>query len=93
MVIATKVWDTGRFLSLKGVYQTGYAVLGASTAATLYLTSLWTRMKMIRYRLLFCSIKEELQGDRKVKTFFSSIYLQIFEHGLPALSSNITLAL
>lgn len=48
---------------------------------------------MIRYRLLFCSIKEELQGDRKVKTFFSSIYLQIFEHGLPALSSNITLAL
>ncbi|CAO3676075.1 unnamed protein product [Umbelopsis vinacea] len=34
------VWDTGRFLSLKGVYQTGYAVLGASTAATLYLASL-----------------------------------------------------
>jgi succinate dehydrogenase (ubiquinone) cytochrome b560 subunit len=35
-----KVWDTGRFLTLKGVYQTGYAVLGGSTLASLYLASL-----------------------------------------------------
>jgi len=34
------VWDTGRFLTLKGVYQTGYAVLGGSTLASLYLASL-----------------------------------------------------
>ncbi|KAJ2960491.1 hypothetical protein NQZ79_g4165 [Umbelopsis isabellina] len=34
------IWDTGRFLSLKGVYQTGYAVLGATTVSSLYLASL-----------------------------------------------------
>ncbi|KAI9228058.1 MAG: hypothetical protein DHS80DRAFT_23686 [Piptocephalis tieghemiana] len=34
------VWDTGRELSLKGVYRTGYAVLGASAASALALTML-----------------------------------------------------
>jgi len=28
------LWDTGRFLSLKGAYATGYAVLGASAVTT-----------------------------------------------------------
>lgn len=28
-------WDSGKFLSIKGVYSTGYAVIGASALATL----------------------------------------------------------
>ncbi|KAI0308969.1 succinate dehydrogenase cytochrome b560 subunit [Amylostereum chailletii] len=28
------VWDTGKFITVKGVYQTGYAVLGATAVAT-----------------------------------------------------------
>ncbi|KAF7773128.1 hypothetical protein Agabi119p4_5295 [Agaricus bisporus var. burnettii] len=31
-------WDTGKFLSVKGAYMTGYAVLGASAVSTVYLT-------------------------------------------------------
>jgi succinate dehydrogenase (ubiquinone) cytochrome b560 subunit len=31
------VWDTGKALSLKGVYNTGYIVIGASTVASLAL--------------------------------------------------------
>ncbi|KAI8583420.1 hypothetical protein K450DRAFT_223580 [Umbelopsis ramanniana AG] len=34
------IWDTGRFLTVDGVYKTGYAVLGSSAAITLYLASL-----------------------------------------------------
>jgi succinate dehydrogenase (ubiquinone) cytochrome b560 subunit len=33
------VWDTGRALTLKGVYTTGYLVLGASTLSALALTA------------------------------------------------------
>ncbi|KAI0064934.1 succinate dehydrogenase cytochrome b560 subunit [Artomyces pyxidatus] len=33
-------WDTGKFLSLSGVYRTGYAVLGASAVATVALVLL-----------------------------------------------------
>jgi len=33
-------WDTGKFLSLKGVYRTGYAVLGASAITTVALVLL-----------------------------------------------------
>ncbi|KAK7461017.1 cytochrome b subunit of succinate dehydrogenase, Sdh3p [Stygiomarasmius scandens] len=31
-------WDTGRFLTVKGAYNTGYAVLGATALSTVYLT-------------------------------------------------------
>ncbi|KAF5347646.1 hypothetical protein D9757_013355 [Collybiopsis confluens] len=31
-------WDMGRFVTLKGAYSTGYAVLGATGLSTLYLT-------------------------------------------------------
>ncbi|EPT05690.1 hypothetical protein FOMPIDRAFT_1045006 [Fomitopsis schrenkii] len=34
------VWDTGRFLSLKGAYQTGYAMLGATAVTTIALVLL-----------------------------------------------------
>ncbi|KAI9310933.1 succinate dehydrogenase cytochrome b560 subunit [Dichotomocladium elegans] len=34
------VWDTTRFIDIKGVYKTGYIVLGSSLAGTLYLASL-----------------------------------------------------
>ncbi|OZJ04851.1 hypothetical protein BZG36_02613 [Bifiguratus adelaidae] len=34
------MWDTGVGLSLKGVYTSGYAVLGATVLSTLYLASL-----------------------------------------------------
>jgi len=30
-------WDTGKFLSMKGVYTTGYAVLGATAVTTIAL--------------------------------------------------------
>ncbi|KAH9981899.1 SDHC, cytochrome b subunit of succinate dehydrogenase [Russula compacta] len=33
-------WDTGKFLSLKGAYRTGYAVLGASAITTVALVLL-----------------------------------------------------
>ncbi|KAJ1661768.1 hypothetical protein IW140_006451 [Coemansia sp. RSA 1813] len=32
------VWDTGRYVSNKGVFKTGYAVIGATALATGYLT-------------------------------------------------------
>ncbi|CAG8485654.1 2064_t:CDS:2 [Ambispora gerdemannii] len=31
------IWDTGRALTIKGVYATGWSVLGLSTASALYL--------------------------------------------------------
>lgn len=31
------VWDTTRFMTIKGVYQTGYAVLGLSTVSAVAL--------------------------------------------------------
>ncbi|KAJ3905738.1 SDHC, cytochrome b subunit of succinate dehydrogenase [Lentinula edodes] len=31
------LWDSGKFLTVKGVYSTGYAVLGATTISTLVL--------------------------------------------------------
>lgn len=34
------VWDAGKFLDIKDVYKTGYAVLGATAAGTLYLASM-----------------------------------------------------
>ncbi|KAI0259102.1 SDHC, cytochrome b subunit of succinate dehydrogenase [Gloeopeniophorella convolvens] len=33
-------WDTGKFLSLKGAYRTGYAVLGATAVSTVVLVLL-----------------------------------------------------
>jgi succinate dehydrogenase (ubiquinone) cytochrome b560 subunit len=33
------LWDYGRFLSIKGVYQTGYAVTGATAVSSVYLAS------------------------------------------------------
>ncbi|KAL0579841.1 cytochrome b subunit of succinate dehydrogenase, Sdh3p [Marasmius crinis-equi] len=32
------LWDTGKFMTVKGAYSTGYAVLGATAAGTAYLT-------------------------------------------------------
>ncbi|KAK1230425.1 cytochrome b subunit of succinate dehydrogenase, Sdh3p [Marasmius sp. AFHP31] len=32
------LWDSGKFLTVKGAYQTGYAVLGATGLTTVYLT-------------------------------------------------------
>ncbi|RUS20520.1 succinate dehydrogenase cytochrome b560 subunit [Endogone sp. FLAS-F59071] len=34
------IWDTGSFLSLKGVYTSGYIVLGSTVLGSLYLASL-----------------------------------------------------
>ncbi|ESK85799.1 succinate dehydrogenase cytochrome b560 subunit [Moniliophthora roreri MCA 2997] len=31
-------WDSGKFLTVKGAYSTGYAVLGATAISTIYLT-------------------------------------------------------
>ncbi|KAG9316085.1 cytochrome b subunit of succinate dehydrogenase, Sdh3p [Chiua virens] len=31
------VWDTGKFMNVKGAYSTGYAVLGATALSTVYL--------------------------------------------------------
>ncbi|CDS11001.1 hypothetical protein LRAMOSA03265 [Lichtheimia ramosa] len=34
------VWDTTKFIDIKGVYTTGYAVLGGTVVGTLYLASM-----------------------------------------------------